>query len=92
MKIIKIVIVVLLFLLALALGAQNQSLVSVNYLVAKSEVHLSMLIGVVFVLGFAAAAVLFSAMHFKLKLQNRRLTKKVSQLAIESDRSVQVDK
>lgn len=92
MKIIKIIIVALLFLLTLALGAQNQSLVSVNYLIAKSDIHLSMLIGAVFVLGFVTAAVLFSAMHLKLKLQNRRLSKKVSQLAIESDRNVQVEK
>ncbi|MBE8571996.1 DUF1049 domain-containing protein, partial [Vibrio sp. OPT46] len=40
MKIIKIVAVLALFLIALALGSQNQELVTFNYLLAKGEFHL----------------------------------------------------
>ncbi len=47
MKIIKIVAVLALFLIALALGSQNQSVVVFNYLLAQGEFHLSTLLGTV---------------------------------------------
>ncbi|CAI2317090.1 DUF1049 domain-containing protein [Vibrio parahaemolyticus] len=77
MKIIKIVAVLVLFLVALALGSQNQELVTFNYLLAKGEFHLSTLLGVVFVVGFAAAWVIFASIQLKTQLQVRRLKKKL---------------
>ncbi|MEF1187141.1 lipopolysaccharide assembly protein LapA domain-containing protein, partial [Vibrio sinaloensis] len=59
MKIIKIVIVLALFLVALALGSQNQAIVNFNYLIAQGEFHLSTLLGVVFVTGFAISWLIF---------------------------------
>ncbi|MEF1282351.1 DUF1049 domain-containing protein, partial [Vibrio fortis] len=47
MKIIKIVAVIALFLIALALGSQNQTIVNFNYLLAQGDFHLSTLLGVV---------------------------------------------
>ncbi len=52
MKIIKIVLILALFLIALALGAQNQAVVTFNYLIAQGEFHLSTLLGTVFVSWF----------------------------------------
>ncbi len=43
MKIIKIIVVIALVLIALALGAQNQEVVTFNYLLAKGDFHLSIL-------------------------------------------------
>ncbi|HHF3107117.1 TPA: LapA family protein [Vibrio diabolicus] len=77
MKIIKIVAVLALFLIALALGSQNQELVTFNYLLAKGEFHLSTLLGVVFVVGFALAWVIFGSIQLKTQLQVRRLKKKL---------------
>ncbi|WP_281961232.1 lipopolysaccharide assembly protein LapA domain-containing protein [Vibrio parahaemolyticus] len=77
MKIIKIVAVLVLFLVALALGSQNQELVTFNYLLAKGEFHLSTLLGVVFVVGFAVAWVIFVSIQLKTQLQVRRLKKKL---------------
>ncbi|ELJ8819276.1 DUF1049 domain-containing protein [Vibrio parahaemolyticus] len=77
MKIIKIVAVLVLFLVALALGSQNQELVTFNYLLAKGEFHLSTLLGVVFVVGFAAAWVISASIQLKTQLQVRRLKKKL---------------
>ena len=45
MKIIKIVLVLALFLIALALGSQNQVVVTFNYLLAQGDFHLSTLLG-----------------------------------------------
>jgi putative membrane protein len=77
MKIIKIIAVLALFLIALALGSQNQEIVAFNYLIAKGDFHLSTLLGVVFVVGFALAWVIFASIQFKTQLQVRRLKKKL---------------
>jgi putative membrane protein len=77
MKIIKIIAVLALFLIALALGSQNQDVVTFNYLLAKGEFHLSTLLGVVFVLGFGLAWIIFASIQFKTQLQVRRLKKKL---------------
>ncbi|MGR5445533.1 lipopolysaccharide assembly protein LapA domain-containing protein [Vibrio jasicida] len=77
MKIIKIIAVLALFLIALALGSQNQEIVTFNYLLAKGEFHLSTLLGVVFVVGFGIAWVIFASIQFKTQLQVRRLKKKL---------------
>ncbi|WP_394247356.1 LapA family protein [Vibrio profundi] len=88
MKIIKIVAVIALFLIALALGSQNQAVVTFNYLLAQGDFHLSTLLGVVFVSGFSIAWLVFGSMHFKSQMQVRRLKKKLNkqdkQPAVES--------
>lgn len=80
MKILKIALVLVLFLVALALGAQNQEVVTFNYLVAEGEFHLSTLIGVLFVLGFVIASLIFGSMYFKSQLQVRKLNRKLKKL------------
>lgn len=77
MKMIKIILVLILFVVALALGAQNQDVVSFNYLIAKGEFHLSWLLGAVFVSGFAIAWFIFGSLHLRSKLKVRRLTKQL---------------
>ncbi|MGF1753261.1 lipopolysaccharide assembly protein LapA domain-containing protein [Vibrio makurazakiensis] len=88
MKIIKIVAVIALFLIALALGSQNQAVVNFNYLMAQGDFHLSTLLGVVFVSGFSLAWLVFGSLHFKSQLQVRRLKKQLkkqtSQAPVES--------
>ncbi|GAB2656625.1 LapA family protein [Vibrio panuliri] len=80
MKIIKIVIVLALFLIALALGSQNQAVVTFNYLLAQGDFHLSTLLGVVFVTGFAIAWIIFGSLHLKSQLQVRKLNKQLKKL------------
>jgi len=81
MKIIKIVLVLALFLIALALGSQNQAVVNFNYLIAQGDFHLSTLLGGVFIGGFALAWLIFGSLHFKAKLQVRKLKKQVNKLS-----------
>ena len=87
MKIIKIVAVIALFLIALALGSQNQTIVNFNYLLAQGDFHLSTLLGVVFVSGFVLAWIVFGSMQMKSQLQIHRLKKKLNkqskQIAVE---------
>ncbi len=77
MKIIKVIAAILLFIIAVALGSQNQELVNFNYLLAQGDFHLSTLLGVVFVSGFTCAWLLFFSIHMKLKLKIRRLNKQL---------------
>jgi putative membrane protein len=81
MKIIKIVIVLALFLVALALGSQNQAVVGFNYLLAQGEFHLSTLLGVVFVTGFVIAWLVFGSLHLKSQLQVRKLKRQLKKLS-----------
>ncbi|MBD1565110.1 lipopolysaccharide assembly protein LapA domain-containing protein [Vibrio sp. SA48] len=85
MKIIKIVLIVALFLIALALGAQNQVVVTFNYLLAQGEFHLSTLLGVVFVSGFALAWLIGSSFYFKSQLQLRKLNKQLKKQTAEKN-------
>ncbi|WKY57186.1 lipopolysaccharide assembly protein LapA domain-containing protein [Vibrio sp. SNU_ST1] len=78
MKIIKIVAVIALFLMALALGSQNQTIVNFNYLLAQGNFHLSSLLGVVFVSGFALAWLVFGNMHMRSQLKIHRLKKQLN--------------
>ncbi|MDN3630143.1 LapA family protein [Vibrio lentus] len=78
MKIIKIVAVIALFLIALALGSQNQTTVNFNYLLAQGDFHLSSLLGVVFVSGFGLAWLVFGNMHMRSQLKIHRLKKQVN--------------
>ncbi len=88
MKIIKTILIIALFLVALALGAQNQEVVSFNYLVAKGEFHLSTLLGVVFVSGFVLAWLIFGSMHLKSRLVIRRLNKDVTKLKKQAEKAL----
>ncbi|MEZ9184441.1 LapA family protein [Vibrio splendidus] len=78
MKIIKIVAVIALFLIALALGSQNQTSVNFNYLLAQGDFHLSSLLGVVFVSGFGLAWLVFGNMHLRSQLRIHRLKKQLN--------------
>ncbi|PJC88146.1 DUF1049 domain-containing protein [Vibrio sp. HA2012] len=88
MKIIKTILIIALFLVALALGAQNQEVVSFNYLVAKGEFHLSTLLGGVFVSGFVLAWLIFGSMHLKSRLTIRRLNKDVTKLKKQAENAL----
>lgn len=85
MKFIKIILVIALFLIALALGAQNQEVVNFNYLLAQGEFHLSTLLGIVFVFGFAVAWIIVGMIQLKSKMTIRRLNKQLKK--VESNKS-----
>ncbi|MCW8333878.1 LapA family protein [Vibrio paucivorans] len=85
MKIIKIVLVLALFLIALALGSQNQAVVTFNYLLAQGDFHLSTLLGSVFVVGFAVAWAIFGSLHLKSRLEVRKLNKQLKKLTPLTD-------
>lgn len=72
-RFLTLVVTVLLFAVALALGFKNQQLINVNYLLAQSEMRLSTLLALVFMAGFFVSALLAGIFYLKLKITNRQL-------------------
>lgn len=77
MRIIGLIILIICFVVALALGAQNQGMVDFNYLIAKSDIRLSTLLGVFFGMGFVLGWLFCGALYFKAKMTNAMLRKQV---------------
>ncbi|WP_077313643.1 LapA family protein [Vibrio palustris] len=85
MKIIKGLLILVLFLVALAIGAQNQAVVTFNYLLAQGQFHLSTLLGSVFIVGFLLAWGICLAFHFKSKVTIRKLNKQLKKHTANND-------
>ncbi len=67
------------FLLALAIGSQNQESVVVNLLIAKPELKLSILLAWTLGIGFIFGLAVFLISHLSLRLRYRRIRKELSQ-------------
>ena len=55
--ILSLLLALVVFLIALTLGAQNDQLIQVNYLIAQSQMRVSSLMAVMFLLGVATCLV-----------------------------------
>jgi len=78
-RLLTLIIAVVLFAAAAALGSKNQQLININYLLAETEIRLSTLLAIAFLLGFITAAVFSGMLYLQLKIKNsslRRLNKK----------------
>ncbi|WP_432453501.1 MULTISPECIES: LapA family protein [unclassified Agarivorans] len=77
-------LLVVLFVLALALGAQNEQIVSVNYLIAESSIRLSWLMAGLFISGFVCCLLFLLAFYTRIRIEKvslkRRLVKQQKQL------------
>lgn len=74
-RFLTLVITLVLFAITLVIGLKNQQLVNINYLVAQSEVALSALLAVLFMVGFICSVFFTSLFYLKLKMKNRQLHK-----------------
>ncbi|PKF62906.1 DUF1049 domain-containing protein [Psychromonas sp. psych-6C06] len=74
-RFLTIMLIVLLFAIAIILGLKNQQLVNINYLLAQSEMRLSTLLAINFLLGFVVSACFGSLFYLRLMIKNRQLRK-----------------
>jgi putative membrane protein len=74
-RILTLIVAVLLFAIAVALGLKNQQLINVNYLIAENEIRLATLLAIIFFLGFIVATVFAMLFYLKLKMKNRQLSR-----------------
>ncbi|RUO77629.1 lipopolysaccharide assembly protein LapA domain-containing protein [Idiomarina seosinensis] len=75
-KLLFIIPVLLIFFIALAFGAQNATLVTVNFLILESELSVAAVAGIFLGLGFIIALAFYILSLLKWKLRYRRLLKK----------------
>ncbi|WP_434359792.1 lipopolysaccharide assembly protein LapA domain-containing protein [Parasalinivibrio latis] len=86
MKVLSIVILVVFFLVALALGSVNQELVGFNFLAAQGEFRLSTLLGGAFGLGFILGWLVCGLLYLRARFSARRLQKQVNKQQQELDK------
>lgn len=84
-RILALIILVLVFVAALALGSQNGQMVSFNYLIAQGDFSLASLLGLFFGIGFVIGWAVFALLLLRLKLQNRALGRSVRRQSRELD-------
>lgn len=83
MKIIVTIALIALFLISLALGAQNQVVVHFNYLLAQDDFQLSTLLGIFFATGFGLGWLICGSMYLKASVTQRRLRKRLEKQTAE---------
>lgn len=76
-RFITLVFVILLFIIAIVIGLKNQQAVNINYLVAQSEMRLSTLLAINFLLGFLASTGFAIFFYLRLGMKNRQLRKEI---------------
>ncbi len=86
MKIIGFIFLIFCFVVALALGSQNQETVNFNYLLAQSEFRLSWLLGVFFGTGFIFGWLICGLLYLKAKMSISMLKKQVTRQRQELDK------
>lgn len=83
--IISIILIIVIFALSIAIGSANDQVVSFNYLVAKSEMRLSVLLAIVFGSGFIVGWILTGYFLIKYKIKHMATNRKLINLQKKYD-------
>ncbi|VTU06644.1 30S ribosomal protein S1 [Actinobacillus indolicus] len=76
-----VVIVLAIILVAVTIGANNDQLITFNYIIAKSELRLSSLVAILFGFGLILGWFITGFFYLKVKLQNIALNRRVKRQA-----------
>ncbi|MGX2949739.1 LapA family protein [Ursidibacter sp. B-7004-1] len=79
--ILGLVITLAIIIVAVTIGANNDQLITFNYLIAKSELRLSTLVAILFGLGLLLGWLITGFFYLKLKLQNMTLNRRIKRQA-----------
>lgn len=79
--ILGIVITLAIVLVAVTIGANNDQIITFNYIVAKSEFRLSTLVAILFGFGLILGWFITGFFYLKVKLQNVALNRRVKRQA-----------
>ena len=74
------IIVLAIILVAITVGANNDQVITFNYMFAQSDFKLSSLVAILFGFGFLLGWLLTGIFYLKIKLQNMALTRQVKRL------------
>lgn len=91
--ILGLIILIAVILVAVTIGANNDQIISFNYIFAKTELQLSTLVAILFGLGLILGWLITGFFYLKLKLKNLSLARQVKRQAIQiNDLTTQRDK
>lgn len=76
-----LIIALAIVIVAVTIGANNDQLITFNYVVAKSELRLSTLVAVLFGFGLLLGWFITGFFYLKVKLQNIALNRRVKRQA-----------
>lgn len=79
--ILGIIIALTIVIVAVTIGANNDQLITFNYMVAKSELKLSSLVAILFGFGLILGWLITGFFYLKVKLQNIALNRRVKRQA-----------
>ncbi|MBS6009622.1 MAG: LapA family protein [Haemophilus parahaemolyticus] len=71
------VIVLTVILVSITIGANNDQLITFNYVIAQSELRLSTLVAILFGFGLILGWLITGIFYLKVKLQNMALNRRV---------------
>tara|TARA_R110001583_G_scaffold26571_4_gene95761 strand:+ start:1914 stop:2201 length:288 start_codon:yes stop_codon:yes gene_type:complete len=74
-RLILLVLLVLLFIIAIVLGLKNQQSVNINYILAQSDIRLSTLLAINFMLGFIVSGCIGTLFYLRLMMKGHQLRK-----------------
>ncbi|AGK02397.1 TPA: DUF1049 domain-containing protein [Mannheimia haemolytica] len=79
--ILGILIVIAVIIVAVTIGANNDQLITFNYIFAQSELRLSTLVAILFGLGLILGWLVTGIFYLKIKFQNVALNRRVKRQA-----------
>ncbi|PJG81996.1 LapA family protein [Caviibacterium pharyngocola] len=77
------IILLAVILVAITVGANNDQVISFNYIIAKSEIQLSTLVAILFGLGLILGWFITGFFYLKLKLKNMSLARQVKRQTLQ---------
>ncbi|WP_373777589.1 LapA family protein [Glaesserella sp.] len=80
-----IVITLAVIIVAITVGANNDQLITFNYIIAKSELRLSTLVAILFGFGLILGWLITGFFYLKIKVQNIALNRRVKRQAQQID-------
>ncbi|MDX3982776.1 LapA family protein [Pasteurella multocida] len=81
--ILGLVLVLAIVLVAITIGANNDQIISFNYMVAQSKFRLSTLVAILFGLGLILGWLISAIFYIKLKLKNMSLTRQLKRQTLQ---------
>lgn len=81
--ILGIVIFIAIVLVAITIGANNDQIITFNYIVAESQFQLSSLVAILFGLGLILGWLITAFFYIKLKLKNMVLARQVKRQTLQ---------
>ncbi|BFU59507.1 MULTISPECIES: LapA family protein [Rodentibacter] len=81
--ILGVIIVLAIVLVAVTVGANNDQIITFNYIVAESQFQLSTLVAILFGLGLILGWLITGFFYLKLKLKNMSLNRQIKRQTLQ---------